>query len=55
MSDDPEILKMEIRRLLADLEQARSDRDEALARLEAAKMEVAALRKCLDERISGGR
>jgi hypothetical protein len=51
MSDDPEILRLEIRRLLADLERAQSDRDEAMGKLAAAEMEVAALRKTLDKKI----
>jgi hypothetical protein len=50
-ADPAHHLPAELKRRLADLEQAQSDRDEALARLSAAQMEIKALRKCLDNRI----
>jgi hypothetical protein len=47
--NENEDLKAQIQRLLAELERSQSDRDEALARLQAAKMEVAALGKYVDQ------
>jgi hypothetical protein len=49
MSEELDHLRVELKRLLANLEQAQSDRDEALARLEASRLEVRALRQCLDK------
>jgi hypothetical protein len=51
MNPEVDTLRAEVKRLLADLSAARSDRDEALARLPAAQMEITALRKCFDRAI----